>query len=558
MPVVTFRRKDLCRVIGRDVPLAELAQRMPMLGGDLDKADEAADALTIEWFPNRPDLLVLEGTGRGMRAFLGVKPGLPTYPVAPATTELRVDASVAAVRPYAALCFVRGVPFDEAYVQSVVDAQEKLTFSPGRKRRKVAIGIHDAAGLKGPFTYVAVGPTETPFVPLGETRRMTPEQVAREHPKGIEYGHLLPSSGAKRFPVFLDGAGEVVSLPPIINAARTAVTAATRDVLVDVTGNDRGAVRQTIALLATCLAERGGRIEAVTVHDASGTWTSPDLRPREHILETDAVAALLGGPQWTGDHVAQCLRRLGHGAEAFDTKVKVEVAAWRQDILHAVDLIEDAGIGHGFDHFEGSLPRTATFGAKLAHQDLEDSLRAVLTGLGWHEARTLTLSDVKAQWRNWGEPDGQAVALLNPVVEEQTLLRVKLLPSLLHVLAQNRHRSLPQRLFEVGQVVRQTGDVKGSSGGWHNRLHLAGAEVSAKAGFADCKGVVEAILRDARLAATLGPGDAAGFVSGRCMQVRAGSRVVGHAGELHPDTIVAFGLAAPAFGFELDLSGLST
>ncbi|MCA1819647.1 MAG: phenylalanine--tRNA ligase subunit beta, partial [Halobacteriales archaeon] len=372
-----------------------------------------------------------------------------------------------------------------------------------------------------------------------------PEAILKEHPKGIEYGHLL--SG--KFPVFLDGAGEVVSLPPIINAQRTAVTTATRDVLVDVTGTDLKAVRQTIALLATCLAERGGTIEAVTVHDASGIWTSPDLRPAEHVLHTDDVAALLG-LEWSGEHVAECLRRMGHDADAFDNKVQVQVGAWRQDILHPVDLMEDVGIGHGFDRFPGELPVRATFGGRLAHQDLEDSLRALLTGHGWLEARTLTLSDAKAQWTNWGEKPQAAVKLLNPVVEEQTILRTRLLPSLLHVLAQNRHRSLPQRLFEVGYVVVNEG------GAWHNRIHVAGVEVAAKAGFSDVKGLVEAMLRDARIGATLAAGDKSGFIRGRTGAIQANGRTVGHFGELHPDTVVAFGLTAPATAFEMDLTGL--
>jgi phenylalanyl-tRNA synthetase beta chain len=542
MPVVTFQRKDLCRLIGKDVPLAELAARMPLLGGDLDGTD--GDAITIEWFPNRPDLLMLEGTGRALRAFLDVQPGLPTYKVAPAKTELKVDPAVQAVRPFAALCFVRGVPVDEAYVATLVEAQEKLTFSPGRKRRKIAIGVHDASGLAGPFTYTVVGPNDKPFVPLAETRKMTPAQILAEHPKGKEYAHLLPPG---EVPVFLDGKGEVVSLPPVINAARTAVTARTRDLLLDVTGTDLKAVKQTIALLATGFAERGGAIEAVTVHDASGTWTCPDLRPSEHVLHTDDVTALLG-LDWTGEQVARNLRRLGHGVDSYDNKVHVKVAAWRQDILHPVDLIEDVGIGHGFGNFPGSLPAAVTFGKPLAHQGLEDALRAGLTGQGYSEAKTLTLSNPGDQFTRLGHKPERAVTVANPVLEEQTILRRRLLPSLLRVLAANKHRSLPQRLFEVGQVVEPD-----AAGAWRNKVRLACVEASAKAGFADAKGLAQAILRDARLDATLEPANDPMFVAGRQGRILHKGKPVGSFGELHPDSVVAFGLAAPCIALELDL-----
>lgn len=550
VPVVTFRAPDLCRLIGKSVPTATLAERMPMMGGDLDKVD--GDAITIEWFPNRPDLLVLEGTGRALRAFLDVKPGLSSYKVEKATTELRVDPSVAAVRPFAALCFVRNVPFDAAYVQAVIDAQEKLTFSPGRKRRKVAIGVHDATGITGPFRYTAVGPKDNPFVPLNDTQPRTPADIVATHPKGQEYGHLLPPG---KFPLFLDGKGEVLSMPPVINAQRTAVTQGTRDLLLDVTGTDLRAVKQTMALLATAFAERGGTIEAVTVHDAAGvpggtTWTCPDLRPSEHILHTDDAKALLGR-DWTGEEVAACLRRMGHDATAYDNKVQVHVGAWRQDILHPVDLLEDVGIGFGYDKFPGDLPQRASFAAKLPHQEIEDALRSLLVGHGWHEARTLTLSSPQGQWTNWGMKPGTAVTLLNPVVEDQTILRSRVAPTLLQVLATNRHRSLPQRLFELGYVVVLEADH------WRNCVHLAGVEVDARAGFATVKGLVESLVRDAHLPVTMQAGDTPGLVKGRQGHIIAGGKAIGWFGELHPDTILAFGLAAPATAFELDLSAVA-
>jgi phenylalanyl-tRNA synthetase beta chain len=545
MPVVSFRRSDLCRILGRDVPMADLRERMPMLGGDVERVE--GDTIHMEWFPNRPDLLTLEGTGRAMRAFLGVKPGLPQYVVAKPTTELWVDPSVQAVRPFAALCFVRGLRVDEAYLQTLIEAQEKLTLSPGRRRRKVAIGIHDATGLKGPFTYIAVGPNDRPFVPLGETRTMTPVQVLADHPKGKEYAHLLPSG---KFPMFLDAAGQVLSLPPVINAQRTAVTTRTTDVLLDVTGTDARSVRQTIALLATSLAEHGGSIEAVTVHDASGSWTCPDLRPSEHVLHTDEVTALLGG-HWTGDLVAECLRRMGHDADAYDNKVHVKAAAWRQDLLHPVDLLEDVAVGFGFENIPGALPHAATFAGKLPHQHLEDTLRALLTGHGFLEAKTLTLSDPKAQWTNWGAPTDPHVQLLNPVLEEQTLLRVRLLPSLLGILQHNKHRPLPQRLFEVGHVVVRDGDA------WRNRLHLALVEAASKTGFSDVKGLAEALARDAGLRVALAPGTTPGLILGRQGVLTLEGKPVGQFGELHPDTIVAFGLTAPCTVLELDLSRLA-
>ena len=121
--------------------------------------------------------------------------------------------------------------------------------------------------------------------------------------------------------------------------------------------------------------------------------------------------------------------------------------------------------------------------------------------------------------------------------------------SLLGVLAANRHRSLPQSLFEVGYVVEPDG-----KGRWPNRLHLAGVQLSAKAGFSDAKGLVLALLRDLKLDAKLAPAERKGLVAGRQGRILKAGHEVGWFGELHPDTLVAFGLPAPCIAFELDLA----
>ncbi len=546
MPVVTFDAKDLCGLIGKSFDAEFLSERMPMMGGDLDKLD--GDAITIEWFPDRPDLLTSEGTARALAAFLDVKVGLPTYDVAPATTQLHVDASVQEVRPYAALCFVRGVPFDEDYLQQVIDAQEKITLAPGRKRRKIAIGVHDATGLQGPFTYTIIGPKDKPFEPLAWEGALTPEDILAQHPKGQEYGHLLPDG---KYPVFLDADGEVLSLPPIINAAKTTVTAKTRDLLLDVTGLEPASVRQTIALLATGFADRGGSIEAVEIHDASGTWTAPDLTAAERVLDVQKVQQWLG-LDLDADAMAACLQRMGHHAEGFDNKVLVQTPAWRFDILHEVDLMEDIAIGHGFENFPGELPRQITFGGDLDHQKTEEDLRTQMLGHGFFEVRTLTLSNDADQWTKWGA-DATAhkpVRVANSALEEQTLLRTWLVPSLLHTLAANRHRPLPQRIFEIGYAVDPEMD------GVHNRLRFAAVEQAAKTGFSDIKGLVEAVVRDTGLELELAPGQAPGFIGGREGAIVHKGKPIGHFGELHPDTVVAFGLGAATVAVEFDLSAL--
>ena len=70
---------------------------------------------------------------------------------------------MADVRPYAVGGIVRGLEFEDALLRSLVDLQEKLHLTVGRRRKKVAIGFHDMDKVTPPYTYKAVLPPEVRF-----------------------------------------------------------------------------------------------------------------------------------------------------------------------------------------------------------------------------------------------------------------------------------------------------------------------------------------------------------------------------------------------------------
>src|SRR5438067_5503906 len=151
MPVVRFEIAELERLLGKPVPREQLARDIPMLGADPD--DVAGDAWAIEFFPDRPDLYTVEGIARALRAFYGVKPGLPRYEAKSSGARVEVDASVKKVRPHVEAAYVRGIAMTESRLQSIIDLQEDLHWGLGARRRRVAIGIHDASAVEPPFRY---------------------------------------------------------------------------------------------------------------------------------------------------------------------------------------------------------------------------------------------------------------------------------------------------------------------------------------------------------------------------------------------------------------------
>jgi len=544
MPVINFSYSDLCELAGREIPRNELRERLPMLGADLKLMDDSSDDLSFEFFPNRPDNYSVEGIARSLRAFLGYEPGLRTYAVGESDIDLKVDPSVNEVRPFIWSALVEGNEITDPLIRSMMDLQEKLHLTLGRNRKKVAIGIHDYRTVTAPFTYKAVLPDEISFVPLQETRRMTPAEILREHEKGRAYAFVL--EGKKRYPMIVDSKGEVLSFPPIINGVTTAITENTKDILVDCTGTDINAVKAAVNVLTTALAERGGKIKTVRIRQDGRTMLAPDLAPRKMVLDVKQTNDWIGTGLNDGQMV-ECLRRMGYGAVARSGEIDVLVPGYRTDIIHSVDLAEDVAIGYGFEKFGDVLPRHSTFGEEVPLVAFANSVRAIMNGFGYFEVATLSLSNPHEQYESMGLREEQSVIKVRrPVSEEHVLIRTSLLPSIIAILRKNKHRELPQKIYEVGDAV-----IRGK-----NRSLLAGASIHAKASFTEVKSLVQSIISAVGLETEVSAAEHPSFISGRCAHVWADKEDVGVLGEVAPATIEAFELKYPVAAFELNLESL--
>lgn len=541
MPVINFSYSDLCELMGHEVPKETIRERLPMIGADMKSFEDSSDDASFEFFPDRPDLYSVEGVARALRAFLGFEPGLRSYAVGESDVDLHVDQSVDDVRPFIWSALVEGVEITDPLIRSMMDLQEKLHLTLGRNRRKVAIGIHDFRTVKPPFTYKAVLPDEVSFVPLQGSTKMTPAQILKEHEKGMSYAFVL--EGKTRYPLIVDKQGEVLSFPPIINGVTTAITEDTKDIFVDCTGSDLNAVTYAVNILTTALAERGGKIMSVRIHQNGKTALAPDLIPKEMTLDPKYTN------QWNGTalsdtEVADCLKRMGYGASAGKNGIQVLVPRYRADILHPVDLAEDVAIGHGFERFGYILPKHATFGVEDKMTAFSKSVKEIMTGLGYFEVVSLSLSNPRDQYVSMNlENDKKAIGVRNPVSEDHVLVRTSLVPSLMNMLRKNKHRELPQRMFEIGDVVL----------GGKNRTLMAGVSIHARASFTEIKSLVQSVLSSMSVPVDIAASDHPSFVKGRCASFSSGQTQLGHFGEVAPSTIEAFELKYPTVAFELDL-----
>jgi len=130
-------------------------------------------------------------------------------------------------------------------------------------------------------------------------------------------------------------------------------------------------------------------------------------------------------------------------------------------------------------------------------------------------------------------------------------LRQHILPSLLNLLSANRHHELPQKVHELGTVVRNSKNM--------NRVAWACAEVGG--GFSAAKGIASALLRDLganseeieweKVEPNEGP-----WIKGRGAKIIIQGVEVGQIGELDPNVSFEFGLRVPIQAGEFDVNAL--
>jgi phenylalanyl-tRNA synthetase beta chain len=546
MPVIEINLEDFRTRLGRVVTKEELMDRLPMIGTSWE--GETDEGFHLEVFPNRPDLLSIEGLVRAYASFMGSKTGLRSYEVHETDYTVYVDRKVEKVRPYFVTAVVKDIDFDDALIRSIIQMQEKLHVTHGRKRRKVAIGLHSLAPIQFPVTYTTK-PPEFKFRPLGERFEMNLTQILTELHTGKEYSWIV--EGFEEYPMIIDSKGMVLSMPPIINGEYTRIDEATRDIFIDVTGTDMKAITEVLNIITTTFADRGAKILAVTNHYHDKTITTPDLAPVEMKLKNSYVVETLG-IDLTPEETKMYLERMGLGAEAGET-LTVWVPSYRTDIMHEYDLIEDVAVAYGYDNVVPNIPPIASMAGESPLEVFSRGLRNFLVGFGFLEVVTFMMSNREKLFHRMHLSEEPIAETANPKMEAYNVLRNRLLPSLMEVLSTNKHHPYPQNLYEVDDVILL--DPTTETGARTSR-RLAIVLCHAKANFSEIKAVVDSILGSLEQEYDIKVGGWDCFIEGRRFVVKAGGEYVCWAGEMRPEVLESWELEMPVAGLEMDIDAL--
>ncbi len=548
--------------------------------------------LDVHVWPNRADMMSMTGVAREVAAIVGGQSSMPSSEYAESGGAASEVVSVSIDDP--ALC--------ARYIATVI---EGVTVGPSpewMQTRLRAAGQRPINNVVDVTNYVMLelgqplhafdltrvagsGVASTGKAEVG-VRTAKPGETLRTL-DGVERA-LTPDT------LLITDANGPIALAGVMGGEATEVTASTTRILLESARFDPVSIRRTGTRLAL-RSEASGRFERglsaelslaaskratqLLVEVAGGTarsgrvdsYPTPYVAPRVSI--TRARLDTVIGVHVDTREVETILTTLGFEVLASDTAsdgFTVRVPWWRTDISIPDDLAEEVVRLAGFDR----LPATATVGAIPAWEPapilaLRDRLSDALVAAGLQEIISYSLTTTEVLERVIAREDLAVIRplrLKNTQSSDRELMRPTLRHSLLETVARNLNAGAEQvAIFEAARAflpVRDSGRILPEE---HEQITgaLAGFEVdrwgratARRLDFFDAKGALEAALGDLGVTTTYESHTEYGLLPGHVARLEAKGEPFGILGEVHPDTLEAFGIDQPVLLFEIELARL--
>ena len=549
MALLTLNRKELEKHIGKITK--EIEEKISMFGTPVEQLTD--EEISIEIFPNRPDLLSMSGFARAFLAFSEKKPGLINYKVHAPEKDYKVtiDKSVKKVRPFTACAIVKNLKLNNEKIKEIIDIQEKLHKSYGRDRKKLAIGIYPLEAIKLPIRFLAKRPEEIKFQPLEFPREITGRQILSQHPAGRTYAHLLKD--AEVFPIFEDAKKEILSMPPIINSDKTGkISESTKEVFIECSGFNQEYLKKTLNMIVSSLADMGAEIYAMEIIDTKKEL-SPNLEPEKLTFSIEFVNKTLG-LELTEKEIKKLLEKMGLDYEN-KSKPTAIIPAYRTDILHEIDLVEEIAIAYGYENFIPEIPQISTIGEENKISILKRKISEILIGLGLLEISTFHLSTKETQFKDIGikEFKSDMIEVMDSKTENN-ILRTSLLANSIKNLSENPDSSYPQKIFELGRIFSEDNNTET---GIEEKENLCLSLCSEKANFTDLKQVLDYVMRMLNIKYEVKEISHDSFIEGRCGEILVNNKSIGILGEIHPVVLRNNKIKMPVASLELNIESFN-
>jgi phenylalanyl-tRNA synthetase beta chain len=561
------------------------------LDGDFQPGVSLKAALQLSDFtfeigltPNRPDCLSMMGVAREIAAIEGVDLNLPVFSLPDTEGDIGDFASVSIDAPehcprYAArlLDHISVAPSPHWLqdrlrsvgvrpINNLVDVTNFVMLETGQP-----LHAFDFDNLAGHRIVVRTAGEGEPFTTLDQKDRRLSEHM------------LMICDGEK--PVAVGG---------VMGGLNSEIEASTTRVLIESACFDPISIRKTSKALglntdASHRFERGvdpdgtlfaldraaGLMAELGQGRLVGGTIDEDFRTAETLVLRLSVPATnnLLGTELDRNDVAVLLERVSFTVKAVDEDdLEVRVPSFRVDVTRPCDLMEEVARLSGYNQIPTTFPALPATGTSLSPVMVRrNKVRDILSGFGFSE--TINYSFISAESCDRigmaeNDPRRRHVALINPISEEQAVMRTTLVPGMLETAQRNISRQQNGlRLFEVGKVFLPQPDAllpiekEMLAGLWTGpRVKSAWHTQEAACDFFDIKGAVEGLalaLGISELSFTALPDDQCCYTrAGHAAQILCPERMLGIVGEVDTQVVNAYSIKQPTFIFELDLEML--
>jgi phenylalanyl-tRNA synthetase beta chain len=279
------------------------------------------------------------------------------------------------------------------------------------------------------------------------------------------------------------------------------------------------------------------------------------------------------GTDFGPDEISSQLKSIELEVEVVDNDtLKVVPPTCRVDLKRPQDLMEEVARLSGYDNIPTTHPVSEVVAKDQGKRLLvRNQARQVLAGCGFSEVITYSFigKDVCDQLMLEGnDRRRQVVSILNPLTEDQDVMRTSLVPGLLTTMSRNNtQRNENLRIFELGKVFFGTSEdplpeeVEMISGLWTGaKREKTWHAKDKKVNFYDIKGSVEtlcAALDVGSLRFEVPKGSECPHMRpGRVAQVYASDHLLGTVGEILTKVLQSFDIKQPAYCFDLNFDRL--
>jgi phenylalanyl-tRNA synthetase beta chain len=214
-----------------------------------------------------------------------------------------------------------------------------------------------------------------------------------------------------------------------------------------------------------------------------------------------------------------------------------------------MDLVEDYAISRGYESFEPVMPQQSTVGALSRLELLSDTVRGTMVGSGFQELMSNILCS--REELDYAMPEGEKLVEVDNIMSlAYSVLRNRVIPSLLNVETASSKAFYPHRIFEVGEVAVFDRDENMGS---RTELHLGALISHPAANFSEMHSTLDILLYYLGMDYQLDPAEHPLFTPGRCGRINAAGISLGFIGEVRPEVLERKQITMPCAAFELTL-----